>query len=578
MRQLSKFRANLTSVIYPTSTLQQCRDGILFCIFVVHVVRLPLLPIYYPHKTSWIIALHFVSEWIYFVDCVLGFNTAHLDKTKSELVPSRMRIAKQYLRGWFWIDVVPFVPVNIIVYFTTDGKGLFEFSSYSYLLLDNAVRIPRFVSFFRVLQTLRATVHALHADKNYWMWVLRYSRCSHILRIIRLLVIVILIEHYMACLWQYLEPPTSGTSSQQELYVKNFYNVVLLIHGQSVSTDNMTQTVYCIVSVFVGLFILAIVLGNIAILVSNFNASSTNYRWDLEGEYDAVDVGLVKFPKELTPTLAFEVGLCQYMNLITRVPFWKDCSPDFVTQAIRNLVVHAYLPDDCLAPARDQRRARIRLTNSTAGESAQVPPKPAQVSAQADRDCTLKPEILHPGEVFGKMGLLLNYQQQSNHDRSIVLAAILEHAIGTEGLSFSMEDVYGISIVKPSSTGPISKQEAQPAATRSGANVQQTSTVPMTPAQAADFLMRKINRQVCDTSIKFGFQQVDLAQDDEGAPSKETKPLPKAASSDGLLPTFVGQTPPPAAAADEPAPRSSALFASFLREMMATGQTHHFAK
>jgi hypothetical protein len=170
--------------------------------------------------------------------------------------------------------------------------------------------------------------------------------------------------------------------------------------------------------------------------------------------------------------------------------------------------------------------------------------------------------------------LLLRFQ----HDRSIVLAAILEHAIGTEGLSFSMDDVYGISIVKPSSTGPISKQEAQPAATRSGANVQQTSTVPMTPAQAADFLMRKINRQVCDTSIKFGFQQVDLAQDDEGAPSKETKPLPKAASSDGLLPTFVGQTPPPAAAADEPAPRSSALFASFLREMMATGQTHHFAK
>ncbi|KAF1325972.1 hypothetical protein FI667_g8714, partial [Globisporangium splendens] len=282
-------------------------------------------------------------------------------------------------------------------------------------------------------------------------------------------------------------------------------------------------------------------------------ASSRAPRTDLPAFHASVD--LVKFPKELT------------------VPFWKDCSPDLVAQVIRDLVVRVHLPGDFVLHQReisdelfminrgtcelthppidphgglqwDQLFStkhssgslqRTRRTNSTTGEPAKIPPKPDQVAAEADRDCSLKPNIMHPGE----------------------------HAIVTEGLPFSMGDVYGISIVKPSSVGATSvpgvDTTAQPNEMRDRVDTQRTSTMSMTPAQTADFLMRKINCQVCDTSIKFGFQQVDLAQDDECTPSG-TRSVSQDASSDGLLPTSARQTLP---VADEPAPRSPALIASF---------------
>ncbi|RLN70685.1 hypothetical protein BBJ28_00018827, partial [Nothophytophthora sp. Chile5] len=55
---------------------------------------------------------------------------------------------------------------------------------------------------------------------------------------------------------------------------------------------------------------------------------------------------VVKFQRELTHSLSLEVGLYKYMNLVTEIPFWKDCSPDFATQIILNLAVRVYLPDD----------------------------------------------------------------------------------------------------------------------------------------------------------------------------------------------------------------------------------------
>lgn len=67
-----------------------------------------------------------------------------------------------------------------------------------------------------------------------------------------------------------------------ELYLRDFYSMVLLIHGQSVETASVAQTIYSISAVFLGLFIVAIVFGDVAMLVSNFNLSATNYQRNTE--------------------------------------------------------------------------------------------------------------------------------------------------------------------------------------------------------------------------------------------------------------------------------------------------------
>ncbi|KAE9059463.1 hypothetical protein PF010_g30607, partial [Phytophthora fragariae] len=115
-------------------------------------------------------------------------------------------------------------------------------------------------------------------------------------------------------------------------------------------------------------------------LVSNFNANTTNYHRKMEAvyetmakmdlplrlrdrvnqyykhvwlEYEALDGNLGKFQKELTHTLGIEVGLYKHMDLVVKVPFWKDCTPDFLTQIVLNLDVRVYMPDDYVVRRRE---------------------------------------------------------------------------------------------------------------------------------------------------------------------------------------------------------------------------------
>ncbi|KAE9259962.1 hypothetical protein PF008_g33235, partial [Phytophthora fragariae] len=140
------------------------------------------------------------------------------------------------------------------------------------------------------------------------------------------------------------------------------------------------EKLFSSVAIIVGSVILAIVFGNVAMLVSNFNANETNYHRKMEAvyetmekmdlplrlrervneyykhawvEYEALDGNINKFQQELTHTLGIEIGLYKHMNLVVMVPFWKDCTPDFLTQIVLNLDVRVYMPDDYVVRRRE---------------------------------------------------------------------------------------------------------------------------------------------------------------------------------------------------------------------------------
>lgn len=70
------------------------------------------------------------------------------------------------------------------------------------------------------------------------------------------------------------------------------------------------------------------------------------YYAHLWAEYDTLSSDVLDFSRDLTRPLALEVGLYRYMHLVMRVPFWSDCSPDFVSALILSLQVQVFLRDD----------------------------------------------------------------------------------------------------------------------------------------------------------------------------------------------------------------------------------------
>ncbi|KAE9167343.1 hypothetical protein PF005_g28822 [Phytophthora fragariae] len=216
---------------------------------------------------------------------------------------------------------------------------------------------------------------------NHFTEWLRYSRYSHLLGIAKLTWVVLLIAHYMACFWHVVSSIEGiQTRSVGEKYAADYYYAVSLIQGQGNAGGTYEEKLFSSVAIIVGSVILAIVFGNVAMLVSNFNANETNYHRKMEVvyetmekmdlplrlrervneyykhawvEYEALDGNINKFQQELTHTLGIEIGLYKHMNLVVMVPFWKDCTPDFLTHIVLNLDVRVYMPDDYVVRRRE---------------------------------------------------------------------------------------------------------------------------------------------------------------------------------------------------------------------------------
>ncbi|EGZ16394.1 hypothetical protein PHYSODRAFT_316353 [Phytophthora sojae] len=262
---------------------------------------------------------------------------------------------------------------------------------------------------------------------------LRYSRYSHLLGIAQLMWLVLLIAHYMACFWHVVTTESNanananGALSQKqsvlEQYVADYYYAVSLIQGQGGSFGTWGENLYSSVAIIVGSVILAIVFGNVAMLVSNFNANTTNYHRKMEAlrervneyythvwlEYEALDGNINKFQQELTHTLRIEIGLYKFMNLVVKIPFWEDCTPDFLTQIVLSLGVRVYMPDDYVVRRREIGSEMMMINLGYCKLS-----KPMKHNEdKPSRGPTFR-VYLNPGTAFGEMSLLMNYKRQAN--------------------------------------------------------------------------------------------------------------------------------------------------------------------
>ncbi|GMF54842.1 unnamed protein product [Phytophthora fragariaefolia] len=105
-------------------------------------------------------------------------------------------------------------------------------------------------------------------------------------------------------------------------------------------------------------------------------------------EYEALDCNINKFQQELTHTLGIEIGLYKHMNLVVMVPFWKDCTPDFLTQIVLKLDIRVYMPDDYVIRRREMgsemmmiNRGYCKLTKPSVDENINADDHPGGLEA-----------------------------------------------------------------------------------------------------------------------------------------------------------------------------------------------------
>lgn len=60
-------------------------------------------------KDTWS-SIESVVDIVFIIEILVCFNTSYYDQKTNEYVKNRCKIAKDYLRGWFWVDIVAILP------------------------------------------------------------------------------------------------------------------------------------------------------------------------------------------------------------------------------------------------------------------------------------------------------------------------------------------------------------------------------------------------------------------------------------------------------------------------------------
>jgi CRP-like cAMP-binding protein len=377
----------------PDCWLKKSFDFLIMAIVLFQALYIPYVASFQPPLSMVWVAADLAFDSIFLLDVCITFNIMIKLTPTQPWVNNRWIIARKYIKGWFMIDIVASIPFDlIIVGMFGSEEDASSTSGTAVLGLFKAMRLPRMLRLLKILRVLRfSKFMQLHPELLWW---LQYSKHANYFRVIKMVLIISVVLHYLACMlyvvssnenwmgmefcdWQWVRRDyinaACSDSSHLSRYIAAYYYAMVLNQGEDIGAATPNEKIYATFSVLGGSILLAIVFGHIGILISNLSASSTAYHGKMEklfnimqhlelpsplrmrivsyyeliwSRYRSLNGQIRMFVPELNSSLRAEVYVYLRTNLILSVPFLRNCSPDVVKELVMRLKEQVYLQGD----------------------------------------------------------------------------------------------------------------------------------------------------------------------------------------------------------------------------------------
>mmetsp|Transcript_34820 Transcript_34820/g.44907 ORF Transcript_34820/g.44907 Transcript_34820/m.44907 type:complete len:786 (+) Transcript_34820:112-2469(+) len=297
-------------VILPNSAFRMCWDlNMLF--FLAYVAILTPFQMAFlgdqediAHPEDWpgFFAMDRLVDLVFLIDMVINFRSAWYEADGSVVTFDQKIAAKNYLRGWFTLDLFSLLPWEVIgILFNVKG--------------DAALRFPKLLRLLRlikILKLVRASRVVRRIEQNMGI---KYG----ILRLCKFAVTLIVLAHWLACALMFITTFKTYENSQTEkkacishlngesvhstwkwglfcechctigqTYVAALYwsTMTLTTIGYGdVSPDNATEMVFMVVAMLLGAAVFSFVVGTCCSLVEGLDKMGLQF----QEEFDAVN-------------------------------------------------------------------------------------------------------------------------------------------------------------------------------------------------------------------------------------------------------------------------------------------------
>lgn len=226
------------------------------------------------------IVINAIIDVCFAIDIFVVFRTTYVDPYDGKEVLDGKQIAKNYLAGRFWIDLLATIPFDTIgmLIFKDSAEGL---QLFGILKLIRILRLSKIIAYMEL-------------KEDYKLF----------LKLVKLIFFLIMYLHLVGCTWYFIVdvskewiPPldyvyVTSTFFEQDVnyrYWMSAYHSVLILTGNDVGPRNdTTATVFCAVFVTMGAIVNAYIFGELVVLVAVMNTKTASFVKKLDTCYTAM--------------------------------------------------------------------------------------------------------------------------------------------------------------------------------------------------------------------------------------------------------------------------------------------------
>lgn len=134
----------------------------------------------------------FTVDMLFIVDLFVNFISAIEDPETGLPIISLKLIAANYLSGWFWLDLLACLPVQLVEKIVDDGGSNFK--------LARLARLPRLYRLVRILRMIKM-LRLFRKNGIIKDWIDDIEISKGMKRLINAVALVFWMVHLMACFW-----------------------------------------------------------------------------------------------------------------------------------------------------------------------------------------------------------------------------------------------------------------------------------------------------------------------------------------------------------------------------------------
>jgi hypothetical protein len=141
-------------------------------------------------ETSPIFLFEMLVDAMFALDIILNFFTAYTDHSTALVITSHKRIAKRYLKTYFFVDVIATLPLGYIL----------THSSSTAIKIGKLGRLPKLVKFVRGLRLLKL-LRVYKLQKFIMRLEGEYNVHHGVSRLIKIVLTILVVTHMVGCFW-----------------------------------------------------------------------------------------------------------------------------------------------------------------------------------------------------------------------------------------------------------------------------------------------------------------------------------------------------------------------------------------